>query len=511
MGQVRVADRGVSVRPHLGACALAAALLILLLAPSAQAVPFHPRSESLDVTTGLNHACGVAVDSKGDLYLSSPGTSKIKVYNPSHVLLTEISDANTPCGLAVTTTGNLYVSERATGEVVRFKPSAYPFVGTPTYGSREVIDSSTKAKGIAVNPTDNRLFVAEGTRVAVYKSDGTFEANVGEGALTEASGVAAYTYSNGAATDRYLWVADAAGVAADKLVLFAAVEEEALALRRELSAGPDGTFGFGTAGAYLAADPGNRIGEKCVAVAEQACSAGHFFLYDAAHKALDEFDASGEFLDRTANASFADAEPTAIAIDRSGGTNDGTLYVTAGAGAGAKALAFGPLKGPKRETLGEPLSHILTSARAVATDPNGDVYALAEGVVYVFGPKGEAITQFEDEFTPRELAVDSAGNVYVLDAEAEQTEEEPPKPIAGVTYYAPSSYPPKAATSYARHEPLIDTSTTFPKGGTLLRAIAVNPGPSKGKDQLFVASNSITRLYKSAAEGDPNLSHPPMT
>ncbi|MGE5282520.1 MAG: hypothetical protein ACM3N0_09425, partial [Chloroflexota bacterium] len=65
--------------------------LLLLLTPSAQAIPFHPRSEALDVG-GLNHACGAATDSQGDLYLSSAGTSEIKVYDPEHNLLTQIED-----------------------------------------------------------------------------------------------------------------------------------------------------------------------------------------------------------------------------------------------------------------------------------------------------------------------------------------------------------------------------------------------------------------------------------
>ena len=227
-------------------------LLFLLTALPAQAAPFHPRAESLDLT-GLNRACGVAVDSKGDLYAASAGESKIKVYDASHSLLAEISDANTPCGLAVTATGDLYVSEKATGEVVRFKPNAYPFAGKPTYGSREVIDSSKKAAGIAVDPVDSRLYVAALDHIAVYKSGGAFEANLGAGTLTEATGVAAFTYSNGAATNRFLWIADAKGLEADRLYLFAGAEGNSLTLRRELSGAstPDGSFGFGPAGAYL--------------------------------------------------------------------------------------------------------------------------------------------------------------------------------------------------------------------------------------------------------------------
>jgi sugar lactone lactonase YvrE len=487
---------GRKARAGLGL--LLTVLLFLAVVAPAQAVPFHPRKEALDVT-GLNHACGAAVDSKGDFYASSAGAAKVNIYDASHKLLTEIPDSNVPCGLAITTEGALYVSEKATGEVVRFKPNAYPFAGTPTYGSREVIDASGKAKGIAVDPKDNRLYVAEGDHVAVYSSTGVFEANVGEGKLTEATGVAPFTFTAGITTDRYLWVADARGLEDDRLYLFTALgtEVKSLAAHGELSGTPSGKFGFGTAGAYLAADPGNRSGEKCIAVSAQACGAGHVFLYDAAHKALDEFDASGEYFGRTMNASFADAEPTAIAVDRSGGSNDGTLYVTTGAGAGAKALAFGPLEQPKRETLGEPLSHILAGSKAVATDSHGDVYALAGSFIHIYGPDGKAIAECEDSFKPRDIAVDSTGKIYVMDAEAELNEKE--QAVTGVTYYTPSSFPPKAGMECLRQESTIVTSEQFPTGGKVMRAIAVNPGPGKGKDQLFVLANSTTRRYDSAA------------
>jgi hypothetical protein len=490
--------RGSIARASLCACTLTAFLLAFSSAAVAGG-PFHVRAHSLDITTNLNHACGAAVDSKGDFYAASAGDSKIKVYNSSHTLLAEISDANQPCGLAVTTTGNLYVSERATGEVVRFKPNVYPFVGTPTYEPREVIDSSTKAKGIAVDRFDNRLYVAEGNHVAVYKADGGFEANLGEGTLTEATGVAAYTYSGAETTNSYLWVADAKGILADRLYLFADAEGKTPVLRGELTGAttPDGSLEFGAAGAYLAADPGNRSGEKCVKVAEQACSAGHLFLYDAGHKALDEFDASGQYLDRTANAAFADAEPTAIAIDRSGGSNDGTVYVTAGAGAGAKALAFGPLTAPKREALLEPLSHELEGARAVATDSHGDVYAGTGGEIHIYGPNGnELTTPIESEDIHEDMAVDSAGKVYVLDKHI----KEPGKVKSLlVSYYIPSKYPPDSETIYSLHESVV-TGADFPKEEVLLRGIAVNPGPGSGKDRLYVTTTGATHVYDSAAK-----------
>jgi hypothetical protein len=585
-------------RLGIAATALAAFALALLLAVPAQAAPTHVRREALDVT-GLNHACGAAVDSKGDLYLSSAGESKVNVYDPSHNFLTSIADSNTPCGLAVTSTGVLYVSEKATGEVVRFKPNKYPFEGTPTYGSREVVDASTKARGIAVDPFDNRLYVAEGDRVSSYDAEGTLGINevqrvflfetaagtfklkfggqetgaipfsasaeevkaalealssigagnvsverpkekeflvtftgalghtdvealvgdasglgggsviveeqtkgwsghIGEGVLSEASGVAAYAAEpteSAPPIDRYLAVADAAGIAADRLYLFGGQDIRTLKLHRELtgSTTPDGSFGFGAAGAYLADDAGTVKAKKCATIGEEACTAGHLYLYDAAHKALDELDGSGEYLDQAKNAAFADAEPTAIAVDRSGGANDGTVYVTAGAGAGATALAFRPLLQPAREALAEPISHTLKGARAVATDANGDVYAATGGKVSIYDPKGKEVTSFEEAAGPRDLAVDSKCNVYVLDGETE------------VTYYKPSACPPVSGTTYTRHEPAVALGSGFPTGSKSLKGIAVNPGPAAGKDHLFVTGAKVTREYDSAEKGSTLL------
>ena len=798
--------------PHLHRplFALAAGLVFLTLTPPAQAAPVHPPNEARDIA-GLNHACGVATDSNGDVYLSSAGESKIEVYDPSHTELTSIEDTNEPCGLAVDSRGELLVSDQATGEVVRYVPNAYPFSGAPSYGSAEPVgEGGKKAKGISIDPFDNRLYVAEGTRVTSYGSEvqqfeireatggtyklkfkgeetaslpfnasnaevqaaleslpalgtgsvavsgtssatawphriafvgsagfadvgrvealpslagnevdkltveatagtyklkfegeetaaiefnasasgagsvqealvalptlapgdvsvtggpgdaggtspyvvafegasagrnvgflspvtaaligtasvsskdgaetrylakatsggrgfdeiqllnvakatagtyklkfkgeetaslpfnasaaevqaalealaaiapgdvsvflersptfssrpyvlvfggalasadvpqveavssllpnpgaeagsstevGGWSGRVGEGTLTEASGVASYTVEptqaipSAPGTDRYLSVADAGGLAADQLYLFGGQDLRTLKLRRKINgaATPDGSFGFGAAGAYLAADPGNinRETKKCPEQ-KQACTAGHLFLYDAAHEALDEFDASGEYLGQTKNAAFADAKPTAVAIDRSGGAGDGTIYVTAGAG--GEALAFEPLLAPKRETLEKPLSHELAKAGEVATDSHGDLYAVAGTFVHVYKPDGgEILTEgkplIEDKLAPQDIAVDSTGKVYVLDGEKE------------VTYYTPSAYPPVAGTTYSRHLTPVATVKEFPNADEFLRAIAVNPGPGPGKDRLFVA----THEYDSAANGSTLL------
>jgi hypothetical protein len=607
-----------SARAARPAAGLLLALILLAFASPAQAgPPTHLHKAALDLVgatpdPGLahppqpfNHACGAAVDSKGDVYVASAANNAIDVFNPAHEYLTSIANANAPCGLAVDSKGQLYVSEKATGKVVRYVPNAYPFPGTPTYVGPTEIDASGAAKGIAVDRFDDRLYVAESNRISTYDSEGklgidevqrvfTFEAtggtytlefkgkksspivwdaehpvvqkaleevttigegnvsvtqgpnagnkrdhlvtfkgtlghtdvellkgdpsgltgganklliqdtcpgctqgfsgHIGEGSLSGATGVAAYTYKGSSENpDRYVFAADAS---TDQVKVFSGSSVQSLKLRTEI-AGPrvgEG-FGFGAAGAYLAVDPGNRSAtDKCDSIAEQACTAGHLLVYDDAHEAVDEFDASGEFLDQFTNEgeAFADAEPTAMAVDRSGGPSDGTIYVTSGSGMGAKLLAFGPLATPSRKPLKE-LSHVLASASAVATDSFGDVYVAAQNTIHVYdatgkeievGPEGKGI---EDAEIPlQDLAVDSAGRVYVL---------EHGENIGKVAYYLPSAYPPMNGATYTKHQPPITTQADFPV--KFLTAIAVNPA----NDHLFVNGGGVTHELDSAGPG----------
>jgi hypothetical protein len=461
---------------------------------------------------GLNQACGVAVDSEGDLYAASAGSGQVKIFDPEYHELAAIANADEPCGLAVDTEGELYVSEKGTGDVVRYHPTAYPFVGTPSYGAPTTADSSGKSKGIAVDPVDDRLYVAEETRVAVYRADGSFESFLGEGELTEAFGVAAYTYvySKNIFEElgvRQLYVADAAD---DTVSIFNGgvvgepnLRTDAIAapkLRRTLEGPRKGEeFGFGAAGAYLAVDYGNGSADgKCIQVGGvQACTAGHLFVYDDAHAVIDELDAAGEFVDQVvASPGLVDAEPTAIAVDRSGGPNDGRLYVSTGTGAGAKVLAFEPLVMPGRKPLGQPPqpgppSQVVPNARAATADSHGFVYVAAGKEVRIYDPLGAEVTKFTDLESPLDLALDSAGRVYVIDAgPGIQTEV--------ITYYTPSEYPSTPSTAYTRHEPPLATLSTFAKenGGTFVD-IAVNPA----NDHLLFTNGAHTVELDSAAPG----------
>ncbi len=663
---------GRSARAILGSCATAFLLICAFASPSL-AAPTHPPAPSLDVT-GLNHACGVAADKQGDLYASSAGESKVKVFDAAdHTTpIAEISNANEPCALAVSTKGELLVSERATGNVVIYVPDAYPLTGSPTYGPVATVNASGDAKGIAIDPFDDRLYIAEGDRVGVYRSEvqkvtvqatagtyklkfegsetapiafnataaevkaalvalpaigvadvivnggtilftgalayidvpqieaissltgnekqkvtvkataGTYKllfegqetapiafnataaelqaalealaaiapgdiavsggpgdaggtspyevsfqgayagtdvdqistdsagltgtvaatttvqgpsiavltvtggqkADVLEGELTEATGVAAYTNPSALAANQKLNLAVAENAGDELRIYTGPTSLSSLKLRKTITGVDDdedpGTaeqeFSFGAAGAYLAADRGNEntATDSCIQVqvggVDQACTQGHFFLHDAGNEALYEFDTTGEFFLQITSAALEDAEPTQVAVERSGGAGDGTVYVGAGAGAGAELLAFAPALKPSRTSLPEPLSKVLVGARAVATDCEGNVYVAAETKVRIYSPAGVEVTSFEVPTATLDLAVDCSGHVYRVNASG----------ATEMTYYTPSSNPPTGSTTYTRHEPVLASSVSGVNG---LVGVAVNPA----NDHVFVA------------------------
>jgi hypothetical protein len=478
-----------------------ATFALLVIANSASAAPVHALVPSLNIQ-GFDKACGTAIDSKGDIYVSSAGESKVEVFDPEHKPLTSIVDANEPCGLAVDTKGRLYVSEQKTGNVVRFTPTEYPFAGTPTYGAPVTIDSSGKAKGIAVDPYDNHLYVAKGNVIDIYGTGGEQLGHIGEGSLTNATGVAVYTYEpekSAFKVDRYVFAADGATNEIDVFsgVLNVEKKETLVPLTRTIdgSGTPTGAFGFGAAGAGLAVDPGNESTGKCVAVAEQACTAGHVFVYDQLHGVVDEFDATGSYLTQMklteADAGFLDAEPSAITVDRSGDVHDGTIYVSGGSGLGAEVLTYGPLAAPSRATLPAPISRLLEKAKAVAVDSAGDVYVADDAKVHIFSADGGAITEFEDSESPYDLSVDSTGKLYVLDHGPKGSRNQ-----ETATYYTPSTYPPIAGATYVRHASLVTLTNFRPEVGSL-QALTADPV----NDHVFVAAGAQMLELDSAAHG----------
>jgi hypothetical protein len=321
------------MRPAISArLAICASLLALLALPAAPAVaaesPSHPFINEMSSAGGgtFEDACGLALDSAGDLYVADYYHDAIDVLNPSGQLLTRIaneSNGNGPCALAVDSTGRLYV-DNWRAEALRYTPSAYPPTASTTYGAPTAIDESGTATGVAVDSAGN-VFVDDTTYIAKYDSTGTLVTKIGEGTLGEGYGVAVSTYP-GTAGD--LYVPDAgAGI----VRVFGPLGESLPAI--------DGA-GIPQAGFHYLVD-------SAVAVDNNPASPsyGHLFVADNVghgqseypEAAIDEFNPAGAYRGQIARwithppsepgvsieHHLIDAEPPGLAIDSSG-----RVYVT---------------------------------------------------------------------------------------------------------------------------------------------------------------------------------------
>src|SRR3954452_23968408 len=182
-GSVKTGVRGKLYLGSLGAGPLTALSALRLLVGTfgfgvelASAAPTHPFLESLDgagtPAGGFEQACGVAVDGEGDVYVADHGHDAIDVFDPTGAFLTSIA-ATAPCGLAVDSEGSVYAV--TAGNVVKYEPNggAYPPTAATTYGAPVTFDSSGNATAVAVNPADDRVYVASPSVVTVYNSDGS--------------------------------------------------------------------------------------------------------------------------------------------------------------------------------------------------------------------------------------------------------------------------------------------------------------------------------------------------
>jgi len=331
------------VRPSLRQAVLAVGLALLLSAAPARAAEGSPSHPFLFTLEGFfvghtpfpppegefEDACGAAVDSVGDVYLSDYYHHTINIYgaSPEHPYFTQYIDPDPdgPCNLAVDAEGNLYVNHWHRN-VVELTPSEFPPTPTTTYQQSATIDSN-RSTGLTIDPATGRIYVDDRTYVAVYEPSGEPVLHEGEplqiGLDPNASyyGVAVSDFPTTAgevyladAVSRTIKVFDSAGGAASPA---------------QVIAGP-GTpqHGFvSLVDSNVAIDPTD----------------GHLFVADNTepgfeHPAavVDEFNPAGEYRGQLPHA-LVDAEPSALVTSASG-----EVLVTSGNDELAVLYGFGP-------------------------------------------------------------------------------------------------------------------------------------------------------------------------
>lgn len=304
-----------------------------------------------------------------------------------------------------------------------------------------------------------------------------FDGVIGMGDLGDATGVGAYTYGYGRSegvAERYLSVADAA---TNRVEVFTGENFMALAPSHTMdgSSTPTGSMSFGGSGASIGIDQAN----------------GHVLVYDDGHSVVNEFEATGAYVTQIDRPELEDANPTGIAIDRSGTANDGQVHVTAGAGPGAQVLVFGPFSPASRPRLPQLDKNMTT--HAVDVDSQGNVYVVQSAQIQVFAPDGTLRGTLDTDFNPSDVDVDSAGNLYVLENGLDA-------PLSGdeaVSVYAPAvSFPFAGDVSYG------DRQLVAEIGHGSLSAGPTGMGVDPITDELYVGDNNGKMVkYASAAGG----------
>jgi DNA-binding beta-propeller fold protein YncE len=327
------------------ALCLALSLLGLAASPGLSvAATNHPllgtiSGERIGPLEQFKGACGVAVDSHGDVYVADYYHDRIDVFNPQEEFLTTIPQVSPPgaggaaptdgpCDLAVDSSGRLYVNEYHR-DVVRFAPASFPPVKGTAYGAAVTIDSAHPT-GVAVDPASGDVYIDDRTSVAVYDSSGIETARLATGGeLEDGYGVAVSGFAGSAGR---VYVADADRGAVE--VYDPGVDPAQPVEVIDGSATPRGGF-RSLVDTDLAVDPAD----------------GHLYVaddlqphFEAPEAIVYEFSAAGHYRGQVPNpraegeSSFLEAgEPSGIAIAPSG-----RIYVTSGNYEDALVFVFGP-------------------------------------------------------------------------------------------------------------------------------------------------------------------------
>ncbi len=327
----------------------------------------HPSGDRLgrERLAGVNESLSTAVDAHGDLFVLNRWGG-VSVFGPDGNAVTRTfvpaaysgeASSSGSISVAVDSQDDLYVVDdpsfptSGNQEVRKFKSST---PGEVTSSTTYSVDTSIASGGIvatgdayavAVDPSNDNLYVAEGSRVSEYEADGTLvTSNIGTG-VPGALYVGVDVYG----TNHDVYAADAANRNASKVYRFAAGNLAGTpAATINGSNTPAGSLAFkANAGPY-----GSKIG------VDQ--SNGNVYVADDnlsgpgdPHDVIDEFSASNAYLSQFS----LDAYPGVadLSIDTSGGPNDGDIYAANFGATGTQNLvdAFG---GDSHERLAH-LSH----------------------------------------------------------------------------------------------------------------------------------------------------------
>jgi hypothetical protein len=132
---------------------------------------------------GIETPSGVAIDqANGDVYVTDLSEEQVDVYDANGNLLKTFTVLHRPSSIAVDSNGTAYVTSVA-GPVIAYDSSGNEI---------SVVDTSP-SYGVAVDPSDNHLYVDEGNQISEFDPSGNQVGSpFGSGTLTDSIGLAAH-------------------------------------------------------------------------------------------------------------------------------------------------------------------------------------------------------------------------------------------------------------------------------------------------------------------------------
>lgn len=333
--------------------------------------PDCPYQAPPDGPESFKAPCGVAVDPRGDVFVSSPAeetaNGRIDVFDSAGKFLVEIRNKKEPCDLAVDSHGVLYVVERGhegffgPRHVDRYEPSSYPLAAGVEYSKTSAFEYTPKTgsdlcaipNSVAVDRSNDHLYIGHECRIeefgSVTEGNPPLKCCIGEGATLNMNAMDVYGRNHDVYASRFKVEAAPAAV-----FVFDGTDGHTKC-KLDGSDTPNGDFDFGNGGA-ITIDQAN----------------GDLYVYDVLRGVIDRYVNNGEECPQ-----FSEHDPVfpevpkifpenvALALDapcRTGpvlgqpcsagekyeSPNAGYVYVTIGTTASNSHLyAFGPdIEGP---------------------------------------------------------------------------------------------------------------------------------------------------------------------
>ncbi len=343
----------------------------------------------------INELADIAVDGDGNVYVADSGNNRVQKFmliEDYHSFQMNLeSDGNgeypmSPSGVAVDSDGNIYVSYMNDNRVEKFNSSGQVVTDWWSQASGYQFSQPTD---IAVDLHGNVYVVDSGTgQIVELTSEGDFLMTLGGGQLIEPQGVTVDSMGNVYAIDastRQIEKFDGAG-----------------------------SFIMGWGGAGI--DDGQFATPRSIAVD----SAGNIYVSDSMNNRIQKFASSGTFLKKWGRGGSADGEfyqPYGVAVD-----HEGTIYVSDTGNnriekfdaAGVFVTSWG--NGSDEDQLNMPMGIVVDSAGNVYVADMGNnriqKYDSAGGYL------GTIESSEESDFSlnmPMGLAVDGSDNLYVTE------------------------------------------------------------------------------------------------